>query len=374
MFLVRATIIAFLLVSPGGSCRSGTPDSENPAVAPDRAPANTASSAASATKAERLARDTPGTTAAGNRFIAPAGWSIAIRGPATILEPPEANSAIAIIDLQAPSADSAVAAAWKHYQPDANRPLRVVTPLADEDGWTDRAVYTYGTSPNEKRDVRAIVQHAGGIWTVYVYDMSQAVGEKRLSQTLLIYNDFLPKGYTRESFAGKKAHRLDQARIAQLGQFVEAAMKYTGVPGVAVGLVQNGRTVFAGGFGTRELGSNKPIDGKTLFMVASNTKAMTTLMLARLVDQKSITWDTPVTDLLPWFKLGDPETTRQVRVKHLICACTGMPRQDLEFDFNTFTPRPQCALSRPCSRPASSASCFSTRICSRRQPVTSEAM
>jgi hypothetical protein len=104
MFLVRATIIAFLLVSLGGSCRSGTPDSENPAVAPDRAPANTASSAASATKAERLARDTPGTTAAGNRFIAPAGWSIAIRGPATILEPLEANSAIAIIDLQAPSA------------------------------------------------------------------------------------------------------------------------------------------------------------------------------------------------------------------------------------------------------------------------------
>ena len=115
-------------------------------------------------------------------------------------------------------------------------------------------------------------------------------------------------------------------------------MKKTGVPGVAVGLVQNGKTVFAGGFGTRELGTNKPIDGNTLFMVASSTKAMTTLMLAKLVDQKKITWETPVTDLLPWFKLGDPETTRQVRVKHLICACTGMPRQDLEFDFNAFTP------------------------------------
>ncbi len=338
MFLVRATIVAILLVSLGASCRSGTPDSANPAVVPDRAPANTRSSAATAPKAERLARDTPRTTTTGNRFIAPAGWSIAVRGPATILEPPEGNSAIAIIDLEAPSAESAVAAAWKHYQPNAKRPLRVVNPLADEDGWTDRAVYTYGTSPNEKRDVRAIVQHAGGIWTVYIYDMSQGVGEKRLSQTLLVYNNFLPQGYTRESFAGKRAHRLDQARIAQLGQFVEAAMKNTGVPGVAVGLIQNGKTVFAGGFGTRELGTNKPIDGSTLFMVASTTKAMTTLMLAKLVDQKKITWDTPVTDLLPWFRLGDPETTRQVRVKHLICACTGLPRQDLEFDFNTFTP------------------------------------
>ena len=353
MFLVRATIIAFLLVSLGGSCRSRTPDSDNPAVAPDRAPANTARSATSATKAERLARDTPRTTTAGNRFIAPAGWSIAVRGPATILEPPEGNSAIALIDLQTPSAESAVAAAWKHYKPDAQRPLRVVNPLADEDGWTDRAVYTYGTSPNEKRDVRAIVQHAGGTWTVYIYDISQAVGEKRLSQTLLVFNDLLPKGYTRESFAGKKAHQLDQAHIAQLGQFVEAAMKNTGVPGVAVGLIQNGKTVFAGGFGTRELGATLPVDANTLFMVASNTKAMTTLMLAKLVDQKKITWDTPVTDLLPWFKLGDPETTQQVRVKHLICACTGLPRQDLEFDFNAFTPETAVralATSQPTSK------------------------
>jgi hypothetical protein len=317
MFLVRATIVALLLVSLGGSCRSGTPDSDNPAVAPDRAPSNAASSAAPATKAERLARDTPRTTTAGNRFIAPAGWSIAVRGPATILEPPEGNSAIALIDLEAPSADSAVAAAWKEYQPDAEWPLKVVNPWADEDGWTDRATYIYQTSPNEKRDVLAIVQRAGGTWTVFISDMSQAVGEKRLSQGLLVYNNLLPKGYTRESFAGKKAHRLDQARIAQLGQFVEAAMKNTGVPGVAVGLIQNGKTVFAGGFGTRELGTTQPIDANTMFMVASSTKAMTTLMLAKLVDQKKITWDTPVTDLLPWFKLGDPATTRQVRVKHL---------------------------------------------------------
>ena len=338
MFLVRATIVAFLLVSLGESCRSGTADSDNPAVAPDRALANTASSAASATKAERRARDMPRTTTAGNRFIAPAGWSIAVRGPATILEPPEENSAIALIDLQAASAEAAVAAAWKEYRADAKWPVRVVNPWADEDGWSDRATYEYQISPNEKRDVRAIVQRAGGTWTVFLADMPQAVAEKRLSQILLIYNDLLPRGYTRESFAGKQAHRLDQARIAQLGQLVEAAMKITGIPGVAVGLVQDGKTVFAGGFGTRELGTTQPVDANTLFMVASSTKAMTTLMLGKLVDQKKITWDTPVTDLLPWFKLGDPETTRQVRVKHLICACTGMPRQDLEFDFNTFTP------------------------------------
>ena len=38
---------------------------------------------------ERLSADTPKTTALGNTFIAPAGWSVSARGPATIVEAPE---------------------------------------------------------------------------------------------------------------------------------------------------------------------------------------------------------------------------------------------------------------------------------------------
>jgi CubicO group peptidase (beta-lactamase class C family) len=34
---------------------------------------------------------------------------------------------------------------------------------------------------------------------------------------------------------------------------------------------------------------------------------------------------------LPSFKLGSADTTSKVQIKHLICACTGMPRQDLEW-------------------------------------------
>jgi CubicO group peptidase (beta-lactamase class C family) len=81
-------------------------------------------------------------------------------------------------------------------------------------------------------------------------------------------------------------------------------------------------------------------------MVASNTKAMTTLLLAKLVDERRISWQTPVTALLPSFRLGDTETTRSVLVKHLICACTGMPRQDLEwiFEYGNITPVRSLAL------------------------------
>src|SRR5262249_29569570 len=110
--------------------------------------------------------------------------------------------------------------------------------------------------------------------------------------------------------------------------------------GVGVGIVQGGKVVFAGGFGVRELGKPEKVDGDTDFMIASNTKALTTLLLARLVAEGKLTWDTPVTQVLPSFKLGDANTTRQVRIRQLICACTGLPRQDLEwlFQFQGVTP------------------------------------
>ena len=91
--------------------------------------------------------------------------------------------------------------------------------------------------------------------------------------------------------------------------------------------------MFEGGFGVREIGTDTKPDADTLYLIASNTKALTTLMLAKLLDEGTLMWDTPVTSLLPSFTLGDPAVTSRVLVKHLICACTGLPRQDVEWFF-----------------------------------------
>jgi CubicO group peptidase (beta-lactamase class C family) len=288
---------------------------------------------------ERLSADTPKTTALGNTFIAPAGWSVSARGPATIVEAPEGDSRIVIVDVRAKDADAAVAAGWAAYQP-PKWPLKVATDAPDKDGWSKQRNYTYQTSPNERRDVGVGASFANDVWTVVIYDMAQAVGEKRGAQVALIFDKLLPKGYSRETFAGKKAQRLDAARIAKLTKFIEDAQQATGVPGVSLGLIQDGKVVFSGGLGTRELGGSAKVDGDTLYMIASNTKGLTTLLLAKLVDAGKITWKQPVTQLLPQFKLGNADTTRRVLVEHLICACTGLPRQDMEwlFQFKGVTP------------------------------------
>ncbi|MGO8971073.1 MAG: serine hydrolase domain-containing protein [Myxococcaceae bacterium] len=328
--------LCLLLLSGCASTEANHSTTEPAAVVPATVP----TAAPTPAVPERLAADTPTTTVEGATFIAPAGWSLAVRGAATIVEPPEAGSQIALVDVHAKDADSAVAAAWAAYNPAAQWPLKVTSRAPDKDGWTDIGTYEYLTSPNEKRVVEVQVQRAGNVWTVAIFNMARDISEKRLGAVSLIFGRLLPKGYVRESFAARKANPLNAARLAQLRTWVETAMEALGVPGVAIGLVQDGKVVLAEGYGVRELGKKAKPDGDTLFMIASNTKALTTLMLAKLVEEKKLTWESPVTELLPSFRLGNAETTRQVKVKHLICACTGLPRQDLEwiFQFEGMTP------------------------------------
>lgn len=320
---MRKLLALLLLFLPAAS-------SFSQASAPTRAPS----------RGEALAADTPSTTVAGNTFIAPAGWSLSVNGPATILAAPEGDSWIALVDVEAKDADAAVAAGWAAYKPDHPWPLKVTSEAPDRDGWSKQKIYEYQTSPNEKRGVQAVARFANGRWNVDILDLSDPVAEKRGAQITLVFGRLLPKGYVRESFAGKKANTLDQARLAELSRFVEAGMKELKIPGVAVGIVQGGKVVFADGYGVKDLGKPAKVDADSDFMIASNTKALTTLLLAKLVAEGKLTWDTPVTSVLPTFKLGDAETTRQVRIRQLICACTGLPRQDLEwlFQFQGVTP------------------------------------
>jgi CubicO group peptidase (beta-lactamase class C family) len=295
--------------------------------------------------AERLSADAARRTARGVSFTAPAGWSIATRGPATVLEAPERGSWIALVDVRAADADAAVAAAWAAYRPGPVRPVKSVTAEADRDGWREQRTVRYQTSPGEKRTVMAGAKRQGEDWTVWIYDMQEATAEKRLGQVALILNRLLPPGHQRETFAARQARPID---AAALSDFVERGRALLGVPGVAVGVVQQGRVVLARGYGVRTLGQSEAVDADTLFLIASNTKPLTTLLLASLVDEGQkgvgvgvgVGWDTPVTQVFPTFRLGDDETTRRVLLRHLVCACTGLPRQDAEWllEFGALTP------------------------------------
>jgi len=114
---------------------------------------------------ERVTADTPRVTAAGATFTVPAGWSIETRKDLIILTPPETDTHVAIFDAQAADAKAAVAAAWAAFRPEAKRPIKLVTPRPAREGWDERQIFDYETSPNERAAVQALALRAGTAWT-----------------------------------------------------------------------------------------------------------------------------------------------------------------------------------------------------------------
>ena len=285
--------------------------------------------------------DTPGATPAGSTFTQPKEWSATTGAKDVVLTAPEGNASLAIVDV-GPAADAKAAseAAWNIFHPGGHPPFKLTEPLAAHDGWDERTNVQYETSPNEHRLTGAVALRQGNRWTVVIADGSESTWDKRGAAIYLALASVRPAGYHRESFAGMTAHPLDDARIAALKDVVKTSMDELGVPGVGLALIDHGKVVYEGGLGVRELGDAAPVDANTLFMIASNTKGMTTLLLAKLVDQGKLKWDEPVTEVYPAFRLGDEATTRQVLMRHLVCACTGVPRKDLDwiFDTNPATP------------------------------------
>ena len=295
---------------------------------------------------EQVTADTPRVTPGGASFKVPSGWSIETKKDFVILTPPETDTHIAIVDAQSADARNAVAEAWGVYKPESKRPIKLVTPRPAREGWDERQVFTYETSPNERAVVQALALRAGKTWIVVILEGTDPTVEKRSAPIGLVFESLRPKDYKRESFAGRTPHTLDAAHIEQLKAFVETSMQQLGIPGASIALIDRGKIVYQGGFGVRELGKPAKVDENTVFMAASNTKGMTTLLLAELVDESKLKWDEPVVDVYPAFKLGDADTTKKVLVKNLICACTGLPRQDLEwlFEFKNATPETELAL------------------------------
>src|ERR1700733_16179485 len=105
---------------------------------------------------------------------------------------------------------------------------------------------------------------------------------------------------------------------------VARAMKAFQVPGMAVGIVKDGKLVYAKGYGVRELAKPAQVDADTLFQIGSNTKAFTTAALALLVDAGKIHWDDKVIDYLPQFRMQDPYVTREFTIRDLLTHRSGL--------------------------------------------------
>jgi CubicO group peptidase (beta-lactamase class C family) len=106
--------------------------------------------------------------------------------------------------------------------------------------------------------------------------------------------------------------------------YVKRVMETFTVPGLSVAIVKDGKVVLAKGYGVRRMGNPTPVDAKTRFGIASNTKLFTATAIALLVEEGKLEWDRPVISYLPAFALSDPYVTHEMTVRDLLVHRSGL--------------------------------------------------
>jgi Beta-lactamase len=273
-----------------------------------------------------------------------ADWTATAVADGLTLEDPERQLKVELVEVAA-SVDmsDALSAAWQRRRPGFDRQELASSDSPGREGWDLYHWSRYKSSPAEARRVSAFVARKGTLAVVALIEGPLAALQRRSSQIALIRDSLRPADYVRESYRERTPRSLEASRVAYLKDFIDRMREAADVPGVSAVLFDKHAVLIEQGFGVRERGRPEPVTADSLYMIASNTKSLTTLLLARLVDEGRFGWDTPVTQIYPGFRIGDPDVTRRILLKHLVCACTGLPRQDLEwlFTFDRSSPQGQ---------------------------------
>lgn len=124
--------------------------------------------------------------------------------------------------------------------------------------------------------------------------------------------------------------QLDEKKLDEL---IQNSLSTFDVPGISVGIVKDGKLIYAKGFGVRSLKNKQPMDENTLVGIASNSKGFTCTALAILADEGKLKWDDKVSKYIPEFQMADPYISQNVTIRDLVThrAGLGLGQGDLMF-------------------------------------------
>ncbi|CAB3837860.1 serine hydrolase [Achromobacter aegrifaciens] len=113
--------------------------------------------------------------------------------------------------------------------------------------------------------------------------------------------------------------------LRELPQIIADIMQRSQVPGMAVAVVIDGKTVLAQGYGTREAGKQAPVDAQTVFQIASISKSLSATVAAIEVSKGRAAWDDPVSRYLPDFKLSNAYVSERATIGDFFAHRSGLP-------------------------------------------------
>jgi CubicO group peptidase (beta-lactamase class C family) len=112
---------------------------------------------------------------------------------------------------------------------------------------------------------------------------------------------------------------------AGLDRFISRLMKTHRIPGLSLGIAQNGTPLVSRGYGFRDRKSMLPATPRTIYGIASITKSFTALCILQLEEAGRLRVTDRVIRHLPEFRTSDPRSTRRITLHHLLSHTSGLP-------------------------------------------------
>lgn len=118
----------------------------------------------------------------------------------------------------------------------------------------------------------------------------------------------------------------------QLDNVLEIIRSRWEIPGLGVGIIENGKTVYAKGFGVQSLETGVPVTPESFFCLASIAKCFVASAIMQLIEQGKLNLYAPIIDYLPEFRL-DSEHYTQITLQQMLSHTAGIPDMDeAEYD------------------------------------------
>ena len=128
--------------------------------------------------------------------------------------------------------------------------------------------------------------------------------------------------------AGGAAHA---GTPVSLDATLEPYLARYGLPAVAAAVVRDGAVVAAGAVGTRRAGARIPLTVNDRFHLGSDTKAMTALLAAMLVEEGKLRWDSTVAEIFPELAGRMDTGLAKVTLTQLLSHTSGVPSDNQVF-------------------------------------------
>lgn len=121
------------------------------------------------------------------------------------------------------------------------------------------------------------------------------------------------------------AHAASRARGASLDAMLQPYLARYGLPALAAAIAKDGRIIASGAVGLRRAGGDARVTIDDRFHIGSDTKAMTSLLAAMLVESGKLRWNTTVAEAFPELAGSMNADVKGVTLEQLLSHTSGIP-------------------------------------------------